>query len=336
MGESDPGRGIINFTGGEPLSHPNFLRLVEMSREAGIGRITISTNGLAFLEDEGLLERLTELDARIVFSLNSFRPEPYRVTAGKDLLEQKLAILNLLEKYKPSTTLLSVVGRGLNDDEIGEIVGYVLERDFIISSEIHTVTFTGQNVGRFDRDKRLTAPCVIRKIEAALGNIDIDNFLPSPCAHPLCYATCYLLKTAGGECVPFTAFMEDEQVLRMMTDNLYIEPSAETEAALTEVINNLWSREQPGQMDEPVLEALQKLLRRLSETPGVFARRQKEAERVIKAIYIHSHMDADNFDVNRIAECCVAVPGETGKHIPTCAYNIIYRAKDKRFCSKEG
>ncbi|MCP5052841.1 MAG: radical SAM protein, partial [bacterium] len=160
----DPDMRLINFTGGEPLMHPQFVELVKMCREAGIHRITLSTNGLRFLEDETLLERLTELDARIVLSFNSFQRAPYIATAGKDLLEEKLNILSLLEKHKPSTTLLSVAAFGINDQEIGDIVAYVMGSDFIVSSEIHTVTFTGQNVDRFAQTTRLTIPDVISGI----------------------------------------------------------------------------------------------------------------------------------------------------------------------------
>ena len=59
--------------------------------------------------------------------------------------------------------------------------------------------------------------------------------------------------------------------------------------------------------------------------------RQKIAERTVKAIYIHSHMDEENFDVARVMKCPVGVPQEDGGNIPTCSYNVLYREKDERF-----
>jgi 7,8-dihydro-6-hydroxymethylpterin dimethyltransferase len=59
--------------------------------------------------------------------------------------------------------------------------------------------------------------------------------------------------------------------------------------------------------------------------------RQKIAERTVKAIYIHSHMDEENFDVARVMKCPVGVPQEDGGNIPTCSYNVLYREKDHRF-----
>ncbi|HEV7555600.1 MAG TPA: radical SAM protein, partial [Kofleriaceae bacterium] len=97
--EADPERRIINLTGGEPTQHPLFERLVERCAEEGIHRITISTHGLRFLKDEHLLERLARLDARIVLSFDSFKPETNQHMLGGAFLDGKLRVLDLLEKY---------------------------------------------------------------------------------------------------------------------------------------------------------------------------------------------------------------------------------------------
>jgi uncharacterized radical SAM superfamily Fe-S cluster-containing enzyme len=63
-----------------------------------------------------------------------------------------------------------------------------------------------------------------------------------------------------------------------------------------------------------------------------FEQRRKIGEKTSKAIYIHSHMDAATFDVQRMTRCCVVVPDLRAGNLPTCAYNILHRAKDPRFC----
>ena len=331
--EADPDMQLINFTGGEPLMHPEFTELVKMCRDAGIHRITISTNGLRFLEDETLLERLTELDARIVFSFNSFQRTPYIATAGKDLLEEKLKILDLLEKHKPSTTLLSVAALGINDQEIGDIVSYVLGSDFIISSEIHTVAFSGQNVGRFAQTTRLTTPDVIAGIAKKNPDIVMNDFLPSPCAHPLCYAVCYLLKTENNGSIPFARFMKDEDISRILAHSLYMQPDLATEEVMQDVLNDVWSRELGGEQEALIIRQMRSMLEEIYPAQAMdYMTRQRRAEQFIKAVYIHSHMDAANFDVQRARRCCVAVPDGNGSCIPTCTYNNIYRARDARFC----
>jgi len=59
--------------------------------------------------------------------------------------------------------------------------------------------------------------------------------------------------------------------------------------------------------------------------------RRERAEKLIKMIYIHPHMDADNFDIDRVSRCGDIVPDESGRMIPACAYNLLHRKHDPRF-----
>ena len=61
---------------------------------------------------------------------------------------------------------------------------------------------------------------------------------------------------------------------------------------------------------------------------------QPHAERSTRAIYIHSHMDEENFDVARVMKCCVGVPETDGSNTPTCSYNVLYRERDARFADR--
>jgi uncharacterized radical SAM superfamily Fe-S cluster-containing enzyme len=329
----DPALQIINFTGGEPLLHPQFPRLAEMCHQAGIHRITVSTNGLKLLEDVDLLPRLTDLGVRIVLSFNSFRSEPYLQTAGVDLLEKKLRILELLQKNHTPTTLLAVAAKGINDQELGDIVKTVINSDFIISAEIHTVTFTGNSQQRFQNQSRLTSWDVIADIVNKNPALQPEDFFPSPCSHPQCYTVAYLLKLANGDVIPFNRFIPENDFLEMLCDNLYIEPSQKNEEIFRKVLDDLWSRQETSKSQQEIMTALKDIVRRIYSSPAAqYFNKQKETEAHAKEITIHSHMDAETFDSERIRQCCGAVPTEQGSFIPTCAYNIIYRARDAHFC----
>jgi len=75
-------------------------------------------------------------------------------------------------------------------------------------------------------------------------------------------------------------------------------------------------------------------------TTAVFApgleplERLRRAELSSKAIYIHSHMDEDTFDTDRIRQCCVGIREPDGTNIPSCAYNTLYRDRDARFAAQ--
>lgn len=330
---NDPDMKIINLTGGEPTRHPQLVEIVRLCHKAGIHRVTISTHGLTFLRDETMLKELAELRARIVLSFDSFDDKINQRMIGAKALNAKMRVLDQLEKFNLDTTLIPVLALGTNDHEVGALIDLALKRKHIRSLEIHTMTFTGQGGTGFDPGTRMTAPDVLRRIETSTeGRIRMDDFVPSPCAHPLCYQTCYLLQTDRGNFIPFARFMSKENIRRLLTDNLYIEPGERLETVMQGVIGELWSMELPSETAEEVLTTLKTLIQQLFPPRGLpYHEQQILSERSAKTIYIHSHMDEGNFDTERIRQCCVGVPSADGGNIPTCSYNILYRARDQRF-----
>lgn len=330
---NDPDMKIINLTGGEPTRHPQLTQIVRLCHEAGIHRVTISTHGLTFLHDQAMLEELAELRARIVLSFDSFDDKVNKQMIGANVFNAKMRVLEQLGKYDIDTTLIPVLALGVNDHEIGQLIDLALTQNHIRSLEIHTMTFTGQGGTGFDAAARMTTPDVLRAIEASTGGkVRMDDFVPSPCAHPLCYQTCYLLQTGADRFIPFARFMSKENIRALLTDNLYIEPGAKMEHVLQGVIGDLWSMEIPSDTANEVLRTLKNLIQQLfPPRPLPYHEQQILSERAAKAIYIHSHMDEGNFDTDRIRQCCVGVPSADGGNIPTCSYNILYRGRDARF-----
>lgn len=323
--EAAPAKRIINLTGGEPTQHPAFERLVELCHEEGIRRITISTHGLRFLKDERLLERLAKLDARIIVSFDSFKADVNRDMLGGPFLERKLKVLALLEKHDVNTTLLPVLARGVNDEEVGALIELALRKTCIRSVELHTMTFTGQGGLTFARRGRYTTYDVLVDIERQThGGLRVTDFVPSASAHPLCYLVTYLLRLEDGRWLPFPRFMDRSELRALIGGSLYLEPTAEVEQRLEDVINRLWSGEGTCPDSEIVLSSLKGLIKRMF-APGLStSERMRVGERSSKAVYVHSHMDEETFDTDRIRQCCVGIREPDGTNIPSCAYNVLY------------
>ncbi|MEI7893516.1 MAG: radical SAM protein [Myxococcales bacterium] len=330
---------IINFTGGEPTLHPELPELLRMARQAGFRRITLSTNGLK-LRDEAYVRELAALDTRVVLSLDSFDDATDTALLGATTLKTKLQVLDLLEKHNVTTTILPAIAKGLNDRELPALLELVLQRKNICSLEAHPIAFTGQGGTGFDRSTRITIPDLHRTFhEATHGRITEKDFVPSPLAHPLCYSIAYLLVLDGAPptldqgYVPFTRFLPRERVFELLSDSLYLQPRDKVEQALGDAIDEIWANPDLVPEAQRVLSTLKRLIQTLFPSSGPIALEQRQAiaERSTKAIYIHSHMDEETFDMSRILKCSIAVPEADGSSIPTCSYNILYRGRDPRF-----
>ena len=257
--QNDPEMRIINLTGGEPTLHPQIREIIRMCHDAEIHRVTISTHGLTFIKDEALLAELAALNARIVLSFNSFKEDVNAKLIGVDLYAKKLKVLEQLEKIYLDTTLIRVIGEGLNAGELGALVRLVLSKDFIRSLEIHTMCFTGQSGTTFNPVARITVPDVLRYIEEQTdGNLRMSDFTPSPCAHPLCYQTAYMLKSDEDDYIPFARFMSKTRIRELLTDNLYMEPGEKMENALRDTINEIWGQEETDYDGEKVMRSIKK------------------------------------------------------------------------------
>jgi uncharacterized radical SAM superfamily Fe-S cluster-containing enzyme len=323
---------IINFTGGEPTVHPRFAEFVRIAREEGVHRVTICSNGVKLAKDEALVEKLAAEGARVALSFDTFEAHADVALQGARLLDLKLKCMDLLEKHGVDTTLIPVMTRGVNDGEIGRILKLALARRNIRHVEVHTMTYTGQGGSTYDRAGRMSMVEVVDAIERTTeGMLRRDDFVSSPCAHPLCYQIAYLLVDPdGGPPVPFTRFFTRDELRASLADRLYVEPGPKLERLLQDGIDRLWVGDAP---DAPRILGL---LRRMLD--DVFPERAQSradalraSERWVKAVYIHSHMDEETFDVERAMMCCDSNCYADGTTVPVCNYNVLYREKEPQF-----
>jgi 7,8-dihydro-6-hydroxymethylpterin dimethyltransferase len=327
---------IVNLTGGEPLVHPQLFELIEMARSRGIHRVSVCSNGVRLARDESLVRRLADLGARIALSFDTFDKHVDRAMQGATLVDLKRKVLELLDKHQVDTTLIPVMTRGYNDHEIGAIIKMGLELSCVRHLEVHTITYTGQGGVAFDRSGRISMLEVLQRIEETTGGLlRTSDFVPSPSAHPLCYQIAYMLMDEeGGPAVPFLRFMDRQTMYDVLQDHLYLEPNTRLERALQDSMDMLWARGEPD--DERILGMLNRLTRKMfpSDKRLSPAEALRISERSAKAVYVHSHMDEETFDVERIYQCCDSNCYANGSTVPVCNYNILYREKEAKFMAK--
>jgi len=318
---------LINITGGEPTLHPQLLDLLACCRRPEIGRVTVNSNGLRLAEDTGLCEKLADLGVYVILSFNTFDAEVSVRLHGRDVVGQKLQALEKLTRAGVQITLLNVMVRDVNEDAVGGILDLMRENDHILSLTVQTMTYTGQGGGKVPMRAHIPVDEAARIVcKYSGGDLVFSDFVPRPSAHPLCYLTCYALKS-GETLLPFARFAPAEKIAGLMRDS-YLLRVDDQDAFFRDAMNDLYASNQPEQ-----LTLFRNLIERLypsGRRPTVFER-QRIAESAVRTVYVHAHMDEDTFDCSRAMLCPDLVPAEPGRLIPACTYNLFYRMQDERF-----
>ncbi len=122
----------IRLTGGEPLLRHNLDSLVrQIAHIEGLKDLSLTTNASLLKEQaQGLAEAGLN---RINVSLDTIDREKFQIMTRRDDLENVLA--GLIEANRCGLRpikLNSVIQRGVNDDDIPELVGFARENDFQI------------------------------------------------------------------------------------------------------------------------------------------------------------------------------------------------------------
>src|SRR6202521_6018958 len=114
----------VRLTGGEPLLRRDLSRLVHMlAANPGIRDLALTTNGVLFAEQAEAL-RAAGLH-RVTLSLDTLRPERFAALAGRDTHAQVLAGIAAARRLGfPKLKLDTVVLRGVNDDELADLIEY--------------------------------------------------------------------------------------------------------------------------------------------------------------------------------------------------------------------
>lgn len=118
----------VRITGGEPLVRRDLPDLVALlAKKSALEDLALTTNGV------DLAERVAELKAaglrRLTISLDSLRPATLARITGREAMHQVVAGIDAAcAAGFESVKLNTVVLRGLNDDEIPDLVRFAAER----------------------------------------------------------------------------------------------------------------------------------------------------------------------------------------------------------------
>jgi len=332
----------VNFSGGEPTLHPQFLEFLDLAARPEISRLSVSTNGLRIASDLDFCRELAKRTVYVNLQLDALRnPELRALRGAGDHHAVKVRALDNLERAGVRTTIVATVAKGVNDDQIGDCVRLLFEKDFILSLMFQPASYTGYGGAHFgphDPLNVITIPDIVRAAEEQTNGMLVrSDFLPLPCSHPGCFGLTYLLKTDEGF-MPFPRFIDLERYLEIIANRGTIRPDADFENAIKTTIDELWSSSGQSPDNERVLRTLRKAIRCMypEDRALELEERLHIGEGLVKTIFIHAFMDEHTFEIDRIKKCCTHYAMPDGRLMPGCAYNMFYRHKDPRYVGPVG
>jgi uncharacterized radical SAM superfamily Fe-S cluster-containing enzyme len=305
---------IVQLSGGEPTIHPEFFTILDMAKARPIKHLMVNTNGVRIAQDKGFAERLATYmpGFEIYLQFDSLREEPLKVLRGVDLRETRLRALERLNELNISTTLVVTLQKGVNDEEIGEIIDFALKQRCVRGVTFQPVQAAGR-LDAFDpaRD-RLTLGEVRQRILAQHSLFKPEDIIPVPC-HPDCIAMAYALKL-GDETIPLTGMIPPEVLLQSEGSTIIYEQHA----GLRESLFALFSTAHSPASSALSLKQLLCCLPMVSTPDGI------GYDNIFRVI-IMQFLDPYNFDVRSVKRSCVHIVHPDGRIIPFDTFNMFYR-----------
>jgi 7,8-dihydro-6-hydroxymethylpterin dimethyltransferase len=314
---------IVQISGGEPTLHPRFFDVLDACKQRPIRHLMLNTNGVRIAREDGFAERLATYAPRfeIYLQFDSLREGALRTLRGVDLRSVRERALDRLDALGLSTTLVVTLKRGVNDDELGDILRFAMKRPSVRGVTFQPVQDAGRNEGFDPGVDRLTLSEVRRRIVEQCDVFSAEDVLPVPC-HPDCLAMAYAIKGTGetaGTITPLTRYVDPQLLVDGGRNTIVYERERGLAASFAE---NLFKTFSTAHGPDSAAHALQQLLCCL---PQVGAAPDLTYDRVFRVI-IMQFLDRHTMDLRSVRKSCVHIAHPDGKRvIPFDTYNVLYR-----------
>ena len=343
----------IQYAGGEPTVRKDIVELIEMAKEEGFTHVQIATNGIRLALKENLAKELKDAGLNTVYlSFEGVTSEPYIINKGRDLLPQKLQAIENCRKAGLGVVLVPTLVKGVNDDQVGEIIKFAFDNnDIIYGVNFQPVSFAGRTPSDQVEEQRITIPDFIKIIEDQTdGEVKTTDFYPPSSVeavanfigaldgqepsvtlncHQHCGIATYVFrdKTEGpgkDKLTPINRFIDIDLLFEKLDE--YSERLMEGGFAIRKRVLASATKDLPKLIDTdetPENIDAKKIFR------NMFTHRSYDAlgefSKDAMLISCMHFMDSFNFDEDRVKKCVIHYATPDGRIIPFCSYNSMYR-----------
>ncbi|HEV2582321.1 MAG TPA: radical SAM protein, partial [Ktedonobacteraceae bacterium] len=235
---------VVQISGGEPTIHPQILEILELAKSKRIKALMINTNGVRIARDEDFVRSLSQFKGNfeIYLQFDGFRQSTYEDLRGLDLREVKQQAIANLTRYEIPINLTATIKRGLNEDEIGEIVKFGVAQKMVRGITFQPITNSGRH-DDFNPLDRTTVPDVIRAIDEQTGGMfRKTDFVPLPC-HSDCISMTYAYVN-GRKVKPLPRYIDVKSYLDVIGNQINFKID-DMKGVVGSALMRLWSASMP-------------------------------------------------------------------------------------------
>ncbi len=342
----------VEFTGGEPTIHPDFLRIVSAARDMGFSHIQIATNGIRLAEEDFARATRQAGVHTLYLQFDGVGDEPHRQTRNyPGLWARRLACIDNCRKVGLKICLVPTIIKGVNDGQVGEIFRFAVANVDVISGiSYQPVSFSGRMAPGARAARRYTLGHLAGDLAAASGASALRDMFPlsivvplgqfleavtgqpkiRPSCHPDCAFGTYFLVSPDGEAYPFPAVVDVEgmftdmnRLARRLAGRRRLGWLARL-AILRMFKRHFRSDKAPPGLDvKKFIQSLKGLVdKNVGRGPG-----EAHTYKTLLCAGMH-FQDRYNYDVQRVKRCVILYSTPEGL-FPFCAYNCGpgYRAE---------
>jgi len=334
----------IQFTGGEPTIHPDFIAIVRKANQMGFSHVQAATNGIALANRE-FAERAAEAGLHTLYlQFDGLDDAMYRRLRAEPLLEKKLACIENCHRTGMKICLVPTIVRGVNDDQVAAVFRFAVDNIECISAiSYQPVAFTGRISRRDLEEKRYTLGDLAHDLVAVSGADLERDFFPLAMLTPLsrimqlldgkpkirasCHSDCafgtYFFVTPERQAVPIPALFDVHGLFRGLNELYHRIAPRRDLATKTDRLRVAWQflksyrwRNYDRRISPfTFIRALQGLTnKRMGRGEG-----EQKSYKTLMAAGMH-FMDRYNYDTERIRRCVILYSTPDGIY-PFCTIN---------------
>ena len=312
---------VLMISGGEPTIRRDLEEFLLAAMERPITRILLNTNGRRIARDDRFLKFLADHREKIEVYLqfDGFRQTTHEVLRGEDLREEKKASLSRMQDAKIWVTLVATVLKGVNEDEIGDVLQLGLDTPRCAGLAIQPMFGSGRT-SAYDPLDRTTPTGVMRRLEAQTGGkVKAGDFIPLPCSHRDCCDIAYFMKSPGGEWRSLASLLGRDELknwIHLVSNTISFDNAsgAARELVRSGTLQRVFSEQQkvsPLRLAQDILSMCDcddciPGFRELLTPGGTKESLDRLAQRTFR-VTVKQFMDAHTFHEHRIRQCCVHV-----------------------------